>query len=82
MLDETDRRRLEYVYSGFHRAGLRITFPFSSPHWGARGAFPTLKDLILQRDSKRNLGDCLAPDDDYALVRDLQESNRIIFVWG
>jgi hypothetical protein len=82
-LSEQDRLRLEKVYSAFHREGLGLAFRSSAAPWGGGyGVFPTLKELILERDLDGNLGNFLATPESYRVVRDLQLANRIIPIVG
>jgi hypothetical protein len=81
-LTDSDPARLEYVYSAFRNTGLDISFRFGGRSWQGYGQFPTLADLILQKDQQGRLGNFLASDDDYQFVRHLQLLNRIIPVVG
>jgi hypothetical protein len=81
-LSDGDLERLDYVYSAFQSAGLGISFRFGPRSFGGYGNFPTLKDLILQRDGTGNFASFLANREDYAFVRDLHEQNRIIPLVG
>jgi hypothetical protein len=75
---------LEYVYSAFWQANLRISFRFGPrgypSGWG--GGFPTLRDLILATDQYGAKGNFLAEEADYQFVRSLHRQNRIIPVVG
>jgi hypothetical protein len=82
-MSEKDQKILDYVYSMFHKAGLEISFRSgAASRGGLYGGFPSLADLIVERDLKGNLGNFLANDDDYRFVRTLQKHNRIIPVVG
>jgi hypothetical protein len=82
-LSEQDRLRLQKVYSAFHSEGLGLAFrTFAAPWGGGYGVFPTLKDLILERDLDGNPGNFLATHESYKVVRDLQLANRIIPIVG
>ena len=82
-LTPEDTRSLDYVYTSFWRANLRIGFSFGNSY-GSYGSFgfPGMKDLILATDFNGNLGNFLAVDQDYQFVRTLQEENRVIPVVG
>ncbi len=81
-LTDSDPARLEYVYSAFRRRGMDISFRFGGGGWRGYGSFPTLADLILQKDQNGRFGNFLASEEDYRFVRRLQEFNRIIPVVG
>jgi hypothetical protein len=79
-----DVQALEYVYSAFWQANLRISFRFRTrgypSGWG--GGFPTLRDLILATDQYGVKGNFLADEADYQFVRSLHRQNRIIPIVG
>ncbi len=81
-LTDSDPARLEYVYSAFRYSGLDISFRFGGGGWRGYGWFPTLADLILQKDPQGRYGNFLASEDDYRFVRRLQLLNRIIPITG
>jgi hypothetical protein len=81
-LTDSDPARLEYVYSAFRTMGLDVSFRFGGGTGYGYGWFPTLADLIMQKDPQGRLGNFLASDDDYQFVRRLQRLNRIIPVVG
>jgi hypothetical protein len=82
-LSEKDKKMLDYVYSMFHRAGLEISFRSGAASLGGLyGGFPSLGDLVVERDLNGNLGNFLAGDEDYRFVRNLQQQNRVIPVVG
>ncbi len=83
-LSEHDLNALEYVYAAFREENLSIRYRFGGPGWPNNpwGRFPSLRDLILERDLNGRLGNFLASKDDYEYVREMQERNRIIPVVG
>ena len=82
-LSPEDVQSLEYVYTAFWKANLRIGSRFSAVGGGFWfGGMPTLKDLILETDLDGNRGNFLAHEGDYQFVRKLQEQNRVIPVVG
>jgi hypothetical protein len=81
-LTDSDPARLEYVYSAFRNAGLGVSFRFGSGGWRGYGQFPTMADLILQKDPQGRLGNFLTSDDDYQFIRRLQLLNRVIPIVG
>ncbi|MCI0337320.1 MAG: hypothetical protein L0226_07075 [Acidobacteria bacterium] len=78
-LSESDQTSLEFVYKTFRTEGLDIAFRING---SGGGSFPTLKDLIAQRDLNGKLGNFLASSDDYNFVRGLHRKNLIIPVVG
>lgn len=81
-LADSDPARLEYVYAAFRNSGLDVSFRFGSGNWRGYGWFPTLADLILQKDQQGRFGNFLASEDDYQFVCRLERLNRIIPVVG
>jgi len=78
-LSDVDQASLSYVYKNFHDDALEIAYRME----GTRGGwFPTLKELIVQPDQHGKLGNFLASEEDYEVVRDLQRRNLIIPVVG
>jgi hypothetical protein len=78
-LTELDLGSLGYVYRSFRVEGLDIAFHIEG---SLGGYFPTLRDLVLQKDQHGNLGNFLATSDDYEFVRNMQRKNLIIPVVG
>ena len=83
-LSREDAESLEYVYSAFWQANLRISFRFGTRGYPSvwQGGFPTLRDLILATDQNGSKGNFLASEADYQFVRSLHRQNRIIPVVG
>jgi hypothetical protein len=81
-LSEQDREQLNYVFSAFRDDGLGISFRFGQSGFGGYRRFPDLRDLILEKDLKGNLGNFLASDEDYQRVRSLHLQNRIVPLVG
>ncbi len=83
-LQERDRASLDYILNAFREENLSIQYRFGGPGWPSNpwGRFPTLRDLILQRDLSGKLGNFLASREDYDFLRDMQERNRIIPIVG
>jgi hypothetical protein len=81
-LSDQDREQLNYVFSSFRDEGLGISFRFGQTGFGGYRRFPDLRDLILEKDLKGNLGNFLASDEDYQRVRALQLQNRIVPLVG
>lgn len=83
-LSPKDEEDLEYVYSAFWQANLRISFRFGSRGYPAAwyGGFPSLRDLIVATDQNGKKGNFLASEQDYQFLRALHRQNRIIPVVG
>jgi len=72
-LSSEDMESLTSVYRAFWQSNLRIAYGYG---------FPTLGELILEKDLEGNEGNFLAGEQDYRFVRELQERNRVIPVVG
>ena len=83
-LSDRDRISLEYLYTAFRDENLNIQYRSGGPNWPGSpwGTFPTLRDILVERDLKGRPGNFLVARADYEFVRDLQEHNRIIPVVG
>ena len=83
-LSPKDQEMLEHVYSAFQQANLGITTRWFGRANGAGwyGGFPTLKDLLVEKDVHGNQGNFLAGREDYDFLRELNRKNRIIPVVG
>lgn len=81
-LSGQDRDSLDYVYGNFRDRGFEIGFDIDNL-WSRRfGHLPVLREIILQKDPKGNLGNFLAIPEDYTFVRDMHRKNLIIPVVG
>jgi hypothetical protein len=83
-LSDRDRISLEYVYTAFRDENLNIRYRSGGPNWPGSpwGAFPTLRDILVEHDLKGKPGNFLVARADYEFVRALQDHNRIIPVVG
>jgi hypothetical protein len=81
-LSDQDREQLNYVFSAFRDDGLAISFRFGQAGFGGYRRFPDLRELILEKDLKGNLGNFLASEEDYQRVRALHLQNRIVPLVG
>jgi len=83
-LSEDDRMSLDYIGKSFRDDGVFISFQMDSFRGRSRGGgrFPTMREILEQRDSRGKYGNFLASDEDYNFVRKLQKQNRIIPVVG
>ncbi|MEJ2246442.1 MAG: hypothetical protein P8Y80_10255 [Acidobacteriota bacterium] len=83
-LSEDDRMSLDYIGKSFRDDGVFISFEMDSfrGRGRGRGHFPTMREILEQRDSRGKYGNFLASDEDYSFVRDLQKQNRIIPIVG
>ncbi len=84
LLTERDKVSLQYVYTAFRDENLNIQYLPGNPNWPSSpwGTFPTLREIILERDLKGKTENFLAARADYEFVRSLHERNRIIPVVG
>lgn len=64
----------------FHELGLAIRY--TSKNRPPRLGYPTLRELILERDRSGALGSYLATEDRWRYVQELQKSNRVLLVTG
>lgn len=78
-LSEADLKSLDYVYKSFRDDGLDISYRMDDSRGGY---FPTLKELILQKDLNDKPGNYLASNEDYDFVRNMHGKNLIIPVVG
>jgi hypothetical protein len=82
-LTGADREVLEHVYKSFRDEGLDISFRLDGGGFSPwTGYFPTLKQLISERDPGGRPGNFLADPGDYDFVRDMHERNRIVPIVG
>jgi len=82
-LQSRDQEALEHVYKSFRDEGLGISFRLDSGGIGPwSGYFPTLKQLMSEKDPDGNPGNFLGDPGDYDFVRGMHERNRIIPVVG
>ena len=81
-LSQDDGFSVDYVFDSFRTDGVYISFRMDS--WGRRGYghFPSMREILEERDSLGKPGNFLANDEDYAIVRNLQQQNRIIPLVG
>jgi hypothetical protein len=82
-LSQHDLDSIDYVYKAFRDEGVYNAFRMDSFR-GRRGYghFPSMREILEQRDPKGKPGNFLANDDDYRYVRSLQQQNRIIPLVG
>ncbi len=83
-LSPQDQASLRYIYTAFRDENLGIQYRTGSASWPGSpwGTFPSLLEIINERDLRGELGNFLASRADYEFVRDLQERNRVIPVVG
>jgi len=82
-LQGRDPEALEHVYKSFRDEGLDISFRLDGGGFGPwSGYFPTLKQLMSERDLNGASGNFLADPADYDFVRGMHERNRIIPIVG
>jgi hypothetical protein len=79
-LSRADLGAIDYVYGAFYRSGPDIRYSFG------RGAgwqsFPTYKDLMTADDGQGVHRGYLANEENYRVLRDMQERNMIVPVVG
>jgi len=82
-LSQTDIDSLTYVLEAFRDEGVYVSFRLDY-YRGRRGYghFPSMREILEQRDPKGIPGNFLASDEDYRYVRSLQQQNRIIPLVG
>ena len=82
-LSEGDSYSLDYVLDSFRGEGVYIAFRLDSFRGrGGFGHFPSMREILEERDPDGKAGNFLADARYYAIVRNLQEQNRIIPVVG
>lgn len=79
-LDDTDRETIRRFHTEFMQRGLEIKF--TSTGRAPRSYYPTLRELILERDLDGGQASYLATAERWAFVRSLQARDRIIPVVG
>jgi hypothetical protein len=82
-LSKSDLSSLDNVCDAFRAEGVYISFRMDSFR-GRRGYgfFPSMREILEQRDPEGKPGNFLADDKDYKIVRNLQERNLIIPIVG
>jgi len=79
-LTAEDLAALQYVYSAFFEAGPSLQYSFGSNRRGR--PFPTFAELMTAVDAQGSPRSFLATDEDYQVLRGLQQRNLIIPVVG
>ena len=79
-LSDVERIAIFSIHAAFAESGLEIRF--TSHNRPARYFYPTLKDLILERDLGGRQANYLVRNEDFAFVKELQARDRIIPVTG
>jgi hypothetical protein len=79
-LTADDLATLQRFHLEFHQLGLNIRY--SSKNRPTRLAYPTLGQLILERDRTGALGSYLATEERWRVVQDMHKRDRILFVTG
>lgn len=79
-LSAQDEATIRRYYDAFVQGGLDLQF--TSFNRGPRPYYPTLRELVLAKDSDGKLSSYLAREDDWRFVKSLQASDRIIPVVG
>lgn len=79
-LSPTDLETIRGFHREFFERGLEIRY--SSKNRPVRLSYPTMRELILERDRSGRLGSYLASEERWQYVQDMQKSNRVLFVTG
>ena len=81
-LEPFDSATIQYVYKAFFDAGTALTYSSSSIQgWGGRG-MPTYRMLMTATDQDLSNQSYMGSDENFAILKDLQERNRIVPVVG
>ena len=79
-LTDVEYAAIASIHEAFVQSGLELRF--TSHNRPARYFYPTLRELILERDLSGAHGNYLVRPEDFAFVKDLHARNRIIPVTG
>jgi hypothetical protein len=79
-LDERDLATVQRFHAEFQRE--RLDLRFTSHGRPPRAGYPTLRDLILEKDLTGRLASYLASESDWQFVKTMQENHLIIPVVG
>ena len=79
-LNAQDVETLREFHREFHDYGMEIRY--TSKNRPPRLSYPTLRELILERDRGGARSSYLASEDRWRYVQDLQKSNRVLVVTG
>ena len=79
-LSERDLATIERFHSAFIRAGLGLQFTTSGR--APRAYYPTLRQLVLERDLDGNQASYLASEPDFQFVKELQRRGLVVPVVG
>jgi hypothetical protein len=80
-LSAEDEANIRYVYQAFFDSGLDLRYTFLGGYGGFLG-MPTYGDLMVENDGHARNWNFLANEDQYRMVRSLQERNLIVPVVG
>jgi hypothetical protein len=73
---------LEYVYRAFYEGGPDLSYSFPIGAFGRGGNFPTYADLMSETDNRGERRGYLASEEQYRILRELEQNNAIIPVVG
>jgi hypothetical protein len=79
-LTPEDLKTIRDFHREFYDLGLEIRY--TSKNRPPRAGYPTLRELILERDRAGALGSYLATEERWRYVRDMQKANRLLVVTG
>jgi hypothetical protein len=79
-LGQDDLATMERFHREFYDMGLEIRY--TSKNRPPRLGYPTLRQLILERDRRGELGSYLATEERWRFVQEMQKTNRVLLVTG
>ena len=80
-LTDEDRAGIDYVYRNFYEFGPSINYS-SSRRSGGFGGFASYMDLMVATDQNNGFRSFLASEDNFRIVKDLEERNLIVPIVG
>jgi hypothetical protein len=80
-LSTQDEASIRYVYQAFFDSGPNMSYTFLGGYGGFMG-MPTYGDLMTENDGRSNNWNFLATEDQYRMLRRLQEKNLIVPLVG
>jgi hypothetical protein len=81
-LSREDEASLRYVYKAFFESGLDLTYTFIGGYRGGGMDMPTYGQLMNDNDGRTHNWNFLASEDQYEIVRRLQQRNLIVPIVG
>jgi hypothetical protein len=81
-LSNDDRAGIAYVYANFHTFGPDINYNSSTGGGGGFGGAVSYADLMVATDGQKVSRSFLASEEDFAIVKNLEEKNLIVPLVG